>query len=276
MHFPVYIHIGPWTLPPHPVFESLAYFIGARLYFFNARRSKPIPFDQGVWVLVGAVVGAATGAKILSWLENPIALIHNWSNPTYWIGGETIVGGLLGGLVGVEVAKKCVGWKQSTGDSFVLPLIVGMCIGRVGCFLAGLPDHTYGTPTHFVTGVDFGDGVRRHPTQLYEIAFLIVLGMFLWIFSRWNRSRFPWKLTNAVQVDGDNRRFPPGTYFQMFMAAYLGFRLLIEFIKPTPHVYFGFSNIQLACIAGLGYYIPKLCVTLTYGAKWRMEVKHAQ
>lgn len=28
-----------------------------------------------------------------------------------WVGGKTIVGGLLGALVGVEVAKKSLGWS---------------------------------------------------------------------------------------------------------------------------------------------------------------------
>jgi phosphatidylglycerol---prolipoprotein diacylglyceryl transferase len=264
MHFPVYIHLGPWVLPPHPIFESLAYFIGARLYFWNRRRYPKIPFDQGLWVLVGAVLGAAIGSKVLSWLENPVLLLRHLTNPAYWMGGETIVGGLLGGLIGVEIAKKCVGWRQSTGDAFVLPLVVGMSIGRVGCFLAGLPDHTYGTPTTWFTGVDFGDGIPRHPTQLYEIAFLLVLVACLLALSRWRRSISP------------TAQLPPGTYFQLFMAGYLGFRLLVEFIKPTPHIYFGFSNIQLACIAGLAYYIPKVYVTVAHSVRRQTEVKHAQ
>ena len=35
---------------------------------------------------------------------------------------------------------------------------------------AGLPDRTYGTPTSLPWAVDLGDGVGRHPVQVYESA----------------------------------------------------------------------------------------------------------
>ena len=61
----------------------------------------------------------------------------------------------------------------------VWPIAVGLAIGRVGCFLAGLHDDTYGLPTALPWGVDFGDGTPRHPTQLYEIAVVLPLGWAL-------------------------------------------------------------------------------------------------
>ncbi len=75
----------------------------------------------------------------------------------------------------VEPTKKWIGVRQSTGDSFVLSVLWGTAIGRVGCFLTGLSDRTYGIATTLSWGIDFGDGVARHPTQLYEIGFLIAL-----------------------------------------------------------------------------------------------------
>jgi prolipoprotein diacylglyceryltransferase len=42
-----------------------------------------------------------------------------------------------------------------------------------GCFLAGIDDFTYGTPTALPWGNDFGDGVPRHPVQLYESATML-------------------------------------------------------------------------------------------------------
>jgi prolipoprotein diacylglyceryltransferase len=83
--------------------------------------------------------------------------------------GKTVVGALLGGLVGVEVTKKRIGVQQSTGDRFVEPLIIGMAIGRIGCFLTGLSDRTYGTVTRLPWGVNSGDGLLRYPTQPYEV-----------------------------------------------------------------------------------------------------------
>ncbi|WP_251549196.1 prolipoprotein diacylglyceryl transferase [Neobacillus muris] len=231
MHYPFYI----FGIHPHWLFESLAYFIGFRVYLYT-RSKERIPMDLALWVMVGAILGAAIGSKLLYWFESPAKTLENWNHLIYLIEGKTIVGGLLGGLIGVEIAKKMIGWKRSTGDDFVLPLIVGMMIGRIGCFLTGLDDHTYGVATHLITGVDFGDGIKRHPAQLYEIVFLGALAMILMKIKRKNLG---WE----------------GLLFQLFMISYLFFRFLIDFIKPTPHPYWLLNNIQVASLLGIIYYI---------------------
>ncbi|WP_308162129.1 prolipoprotein diacylglyceryl transferase family protein [Bacillus sp. ISL-18] len=231
MHFPVYL----FGMHPHLLFESLAYFIGFRVYLYT-RNKERIPLDKAIWVVVGATLGAAIGSKVLYWFESPVKTVENWNNIIYLVEGKTIVGGLLGGLIGVESAKKCIGWTRSTGDDFVLPITIGMMIGRIGCFLTGLDDHTYGTPTTWITGIDFGDGINRHPTQLYEIIFLLLL---IIILTYLKRKQLGWE----------------GFLFQLFMLGYLIFRFLIDFIKPTPHPYLILNNIQLASLLGIIYYI---------------------
>ena len=156
-----------------------------------------------------------------------IAQINDWRS---LLGGKTIVGGLLGGWIAVELAKKYFGITQRTGDAYVAPLVLGIAIGRIGCFLTGLPDHTYGIATNLPWGVDFGDGIRRHPTQLYEIAFALLWGLVVWIRSRWPYAR--------------------GELFRLFMFGYFSFRLLVEFIKPVYRPE-GLSAIQWACVAGI-------------------------
>jgi phosphatidylglycerol---prolipoprotein diacylglyceryl transferase len=231
LDFPFYI----FGIHPHLLFEALAYFIGFRVYLYTRNKDK-IPVDTALWVVVGAVLGAAIGSKLLYWFEDPFNTIENWNRIIYLMEGKTIVGGLLGGLIGVETAKKLIGWKRSTGDDFVLPLTVGMMIGRMGCFLTGLDDHTYGVETTWITGVDFGDGINRHPTQLYEIVFL---GILLLVLYKLKRNSTGWE----------------GLLFQLFMLGYLGFRLMIDFIKPTPHPFWGLNNIQIASLLGIAYYI---------------------
>jgi len=222
----------------HTVFEALAYFVGFRTFLWTRKRfaAGALTHDDHVaWVTVGAIVGAALGAKLAFWLDDPLAAFRDFPSLPRLLEGKSIVGALLGGLIGVEGAKKIAGVRQSTGDAFVLPLTVGMCIGRVGCFLAGLNDHTYGNVTTLPWGVDFGDGLARHPTQLYEIAFLLV--QYAWIHAQ--RQHFT----------------QPGDRFRAFMVGYLGFRFLVEFIKPLPYPYFyAFSGLQLLCLGGLLYY----------------------
>lgn len=149
---------------------------------------------------------------------------------------KMIVGGLLGGWLGLEVAKSRLGIESKTGDLFVWPLALGLSLGRLGCFLTGLADHTYGLPTTLPWGVDFGDHVLRHPTQMYEMIFVLLM-------------------TLVVQRRQD---LPPGGRFRLWMAAYLGFRFLSDWLKPVLHLYAGLSAIQWASLLGLIYSLYSL------------------
>ena len=63
-----------------------------------------------------------------------------WSSPDrwrIWTTGKTILGALLGGYAGVELAKKALGYTRVTGDWFALVAPVGIVLGRVGCLLHG-------------------------------------------------------------------------------------------------------------------------------------------
>lgn len=214
------------------VFDALAWVLGFAI-ILHRRRGTPspaqaVPFDVRLWLLAGAVVGAAVGAKLLAWVEDPDIYLTQLGNPAAWLGGKTVVGGLLGGWLGVEVAKKLNGVTLRTGDAYVLPLMVGMSVGRIGCFLTGLDDHTYGVATSLPWAVDFGDGVPRHPTQLYDIVMLVMLAAI------------------ALPLRGR----PPGTKFRIFIGGYCVYRLLIEFLKPSDKPLLGLSAIQLAALLG--------------------------
>jgi prolipoprotein diacylglyceryltransferase len=57
--------------------------------------------------------------------------------------------------------------------------MLAMIIGRIGCFLTGVHEETYGLPTDSIFGMHLGDSYLRHPVALYEITFLIVLWIVL-------------------------------------------------------------------------------------------------
>ncbi len=234
VQFPVYIPVGPLRLHPHAVFETLAYFIGFRTYLRLRHRRGDVIADGTRWSIVAAAIaGAALGSKILYWFEDPVATWQHLGDPIFLLQGKTIVGALAGGLIAVEATKKALGIREATGDLFAVPLAVGMAIGRVGCFLTGLSDHTYGVATALPWGVDFGDGVPRHPTQVYEAIFLVCLAVAL---SRVGR---------RPHVNGDA--------FKLFMVGYLAFRFLVDFLKPATSLG-GLSAIQwTAVIVLIGY-----------------------
>lgn len=174
--FPVYVHLGHCTIHPHLFFEALSYFVAFGVFLFLRRRfGDPLAIPLRWTVIAAAVAGAALGSKLLFWLEDPQLTWHNFHNPAYLMGGKTIVGALAFGLIAVELAKRYIGLRHSTGDLYAIPLALGIAIGRIGCFLTGLTDNTYGTPANLPWAINFGDGIPRHPTQLYEIAFLLLL-----------------------------------------------------------------------------------------------------
>jgi phosphatidylglycerol:prolipoprotein diacylglycerol transferase len=235
-------------LAAHVILELLAYAVGGMVYRlqFKSASNESSTALQKLAVVAGAVFGAALGSRLLYMLDYLEALK---ALPTAaWFSGKTIVGALLGGLIGVEIAKKFVGWTNSTGDRFVWPLLIGMMIGRMGCQLAGLTDLTYGGETTLPWGWDYGDGVLRHPVAIYEIIGLAGIG--------------------ALVHFGHNNFKLSGDRFKLFLILYLLLRIALDFLKP-PHVpvanhmlmpsnYLGLSAIHWACIAGLIYYAPTI------------------
>lgn len=233
MSFPVHFDILGRSIPAHTVFELAGYVVGFQTYLLIRRRDKSntLPVEQNLWLIVGCVFGAFIGSKILAWLESAPQYWAQRHTIEAWLGGKTIVGGILGGWIGVEIAKRIMRITTRTGDAFVFPLILGIAIGRIGCFLTGLADHTHGVASALPWAVDFGDGIPRHPTQLYEIVFLLALG------------------TVFATLKPPSRA---GDRFRWFIVAYMGCRFLIEFIKPRytiPHT--GLSAIQLASLAAV-------------------------
>ena len=224
----------------HGLFEFAAIGLGAALYR-RARRPSGLPAmgARGTFALmVGLLVGAGLGNKLVFLIERPDLWLDFWRGGQALRLGQSLVGGLLGGLIGTEIAKAWTRQPASTGDLMVQPLAWGIALGRVGCFVAGLHDDTYGLPSALPWALDLGDGLPRHPTALYEIGFVAALAALL---ARW-RERLA-----AV----------PGLGFKCFLAAYLVWRLLIDGLKPVRVAYAGgLSGIQWVCLLALLAYLP--------------------
>jgi len=175
-----------------------------------------------VGVGLGAFCGAMIGAKLPFVLADWEGLL---SGRAWLENGKTIVFGLVGGYFGVELAKALLGVRVKTGDSFAVPVAAAVAIGRLGCFVAGC---CHGTVTTLPWGVDFGDGLRRHPTQLYESAFHLAAALVL-----------AW-----LQRGGILR----GQLIKLYLIAYLTYRWLSEFIRPEPVLALGLTGYQWACL----------------------------
>lgn len=236
MNFPVEIGIGNFKLSAHLLFESLAFFIGYRYYIYSRGNTQDtISTDNRVWLIIGAAFGAFLFSRLIGSLENPQAWWQTAHPLLYFFQNKTIVGGLFGGLLGVELMKLFIKEKHSSGDLFTPPLILAMMIGRIGCFSSGVYEETYGIETMLPFGMNLGDGLLRHPVTLYEIAFLGLL----WSILTWIKQHY---------------RLKNGYLFKFFMINYFIFRFFLEFIKPSVRLDIGLTTIQITCLAVLFYY----------------------
>ena len=133
-----------------------------------------------------------------------------------------------------------------TGARFALPLAVGVAVGRIGCFFSGLDDFTHGTPTTLPWGHDFGDGIMRHPVQLYESAamaafaafyvmrvhrndrFVIDNGFYLAV-GFYGAQRFVWEFFKPYGA-----LIGPFTLFHLLSAAIVAYAVVMIATAPTP------------------------------------------
>ncbi len=191
----------------YPLIMACAFSTG---WVVARRTQRPLSLTpaERLGIALGAFIGGMIGAKLPFLLADWDGLL---SGRAWLENGKTIMVGLVGGYFGVEVAKWALGITLKTGDSFAAPVAAAIAVGRLACFCAPC---CYGTETELPWGLDFGDGVRRHPTQLYEFIFHIsaslVLGLLL------------------------SKRLFRGQLIKLYIIAYLVFRFLTEFIRPEP------------------------------------------
>jgi len=243
MTFPYQISLFGDKVYLHFFFETVAFIVGVRLYYYLKKGiSDPISDINRLWILLGAMLGALIGSRLIALLETPSEIMHQTLLSIYQ--NKTVAGGFLGGLFGVELIKKIIGVKTASGDIYVIPIIVALFIGRIGCFSMGTAEPTYGVETSFILGMDLGDGKLRHPVMLYEMLFLVLLFILFQL------------LKNKTMVNGDR--------FKLFMLLYFSYRFLVEFIKPYHPLFLDLSSIQWSALFVLVYYYKFILRLIRY------------
>lgn len=196
-------------------------------YFWRLKPQMARIESAGVVYAAALVLGAATGGygagTLNLWLSGIPGL------------GRSVVGALAGAILAIETFKRWKGLRGSTGIVFVPGFVTSLVVGRWGCFFAGLPDQTYGTATTLPWAHDFGDGVLRHPVQLYEsMAMAIFLVAALILLAR----RCLYFLTNG---------------FYLMVLYYAGQRFVWEFFKPYAPVAGPFNLFHVVCLGLIVY-----------------------
>lgn len=173
-------------------------------------------------------VAALFGAKVAVLIGDggwPLRDFHDWE--MLLVSGRSILGALLFGFLIVEAVKPVVGYKLPPNDRFAINLAIGICIGRIGCLIAGC---CHGVMYEGPLAVKGLDGIMRFPSQSVEIFFHFVMAVVMYALWR--------------------RRLMFGRMFAVYLTAYGVFRFVSEFWRDTPKWFDGFSGYQwLALVA---------------------------
>ena len=224
----IVVPTAPWL---HHVFDLaawLAAIAGGRWVYARRRGAvERLARQTAPGYFLSLALGAAAGAWVLGSLNTLRAAAPTLSH--------SIAGALVGGIAAVEIWKWAKGVRGSTGGPFVIPLALGIVVGRWGCLFAGLADETYGSPTSLPWAVDLGDGIGRHPVQIYESLAMLVFLIVYW---------------RALE---NGRRWAVSNGFHAFVLAYAVQRFVWEFMKPYP-ILFGGLNLFHLLMGGLATY----------------------
>ena len=207
------------------LFNALGYAVGGFVYWTEAKRLKLATSGISRIVMVGAIAGVllarlverlAEGGNVLGVLD-PLG------------GGRTILGGVIGGWVAVEIAKRRMGIRASTGPMWAVALPAGEFFGRIGCWFNGC---CFGKVCALPWAVHQHDALR-HPTQFY------LAGSAAIIFA------ITWMLRDRTRI------------FPLYLVLWSASRFIIEFFRePVGHAN-GINAAQIACLGvfAVGFYL---------------------
>lgn len=203
--YPFILHLGPLEITGYGIMLMVAFLMGGWLISRELRR-QGLREEYSADIVVAAVIGGIVGAKL--WY---VALTGHLDT-LFSRGGLVWYGGFIGGAAAVVIN----GWRLRVPIRWTMQLAApalaaAYALGRVGCFLVnddygrpttlpwavkfpqGLPPSTAGNLEHLFgvkvpAGLDPNTVLAVHPTQLYEVAIMLVAFMFLW---RWRLAAKP-------------------------------------------------------------------------------------
>jgi phosphatidylglycerol---prolipoprotein diacylglyceryl transferase len=208
----------------------------------NQRTLAVARLDRLAIALSAFVFGTLFAKLPFAWKAGEFSLLS-----LLFVDGKTLLYGLVGGYVGVELAKACRGVRTKLGDSFAAPVALGAAIGRISCFYGGC---CYGSICQVPWGVHFpridaDPYVLRHPTQIYEFVFHLGSAILLWKAHHWLT-----KIKASHELPVSNRYYYllNGNLIKLYFIAYFVYRFFTEFIRPEPVVALRLTEYQWASL----------------------------
>lgn len=219
--YPVLFTAGGLPIRAYGVFVALGFLVAGVVRHVEVRRLGYERTPGHAFVGAGALLGAMIGSKVGMVLF--AADMHALWEAALGLDftGKTVVGGIGGAYLGVEITKRLVGVRHSTGDAFAVSVPLAQAFGRVGCFLNGCCP---GIPMSGPLAVG-----GRFPQQLVETALDLGLAALLWSIRLAPR--------------------PQGWLFRYYLAGYAGIRFVLELVRADTGPRVGLTLVQWVCLA---------------------------
>jgi len=194
-----------------------------------------------LWIYV--LFGGIFGSKLYFAIDNWILYGVPFDQLLFSRGGITWYGGLIGGTLAGSFAAWRHGIPIATVANCAAPAAaVGQAIGRIGCFLVG---DDYGSRTDVPWAVAFPEGAppifeRVHPTQLYEVIWLLPVAALLW--SR--RKKSPFLFGEYIALNGlgriviENWRVNPAVALGLTEPQWIGVGLVVAGVGGWLYFHF--------------------------------------
>ena len=213
-----HMHLRSWGLMVAISFLTVIYGIAWRAQRRQIMSADDV-FEGGLIAIFSGLLGARVAYVIEYWsffVQRPLEIVMLQR------GGLVFYGGLLGALAALWVWSVYKEFRIGRVFDLTAPVfMVGIGIGRLGCFLNGC---CAGKATTLPWGVLFpGTAGRVHPTQLYDSAAMFTLATIAFVVEPW--------LKHEGQLIG------------FCLVEYTVFRFLIEYLRVNP-VYAGLSSAQ--------------------------------
>ncbi|HYF40553.1 MAG TPA: prolipoprotein diacylglyceryl transferase [Gemmatimonadales bacterium] len=244
--YPFIVHLGPLEITGYGLMLMVAFLMGGWLIARQLRENQ-LREDYAADIVAAAVIGGIIGAKL--WY---VALTQDL-DAIFSRGGLVWYGGFIGGALAVILN----GWRLKVPVRWTMQLAApalaaAYALGRVGCFLV---NDDYGRPTSLPWGMKFPEGLPPstagnlnqlfgipvppgidpatvlavHPTQLYEVAAMLLAFAVLWSLRK--------------------RGNPAGWLFGLYLIFAGVERFLVEFVRAKDDRLLGaFTLAQLTSI----------------------------
>lgn len=188
---PIAFSIGPFAVHWYGISYGVGLAVGIAILIQLNKKRKVFDnndqiYDFAFWMfLMGVIVGGRLGYVLFYnlpyYLQNPQDIIAVWK------GGMSFHGGLIGSaIVAYFFIKKHKIKFLDLADLVVVPGSLALTFTRMANFVNR---ELYGRPVESENwqwiGVDFGDGILRYPSQLFQsFSALLLFLVLLFIFTK--------------------------------------------------------------------------------------------